>query len=177
MIVYDRTFLKTTVATQMILASKRGVFDGILPSQYLRICTSYHVPSGTKLIFSRDVGMHASGWWKNPDYDSCLHLSLSFYDPITRESVGKDRKQTEEWLNLFFREHKNKLWCEPPYTKLGKVQDTWHYRLFCVVPGWHPIVPRGEVYSRELTVAGWKSYSDVEADLAAERAKKLEMLK
>jgi hypothetical protein len=28
-----------------------------------------------------------------------------------------------------------------------------------------PLFPRGEVYSRELTGAGWKSFSEVQAEI------------
>jgi hypothetical protein len=67
---------------------------------------------------------------------------------------------TEKLLRMFFGEDRKLLWCEPPYTDVGKRNDTWHYRLFCNV-AWQPIKPRGEVYSKEFTAAGWKSYSDL----------------
>lgn len=35
-----------------------------------------------------------------------------------------------------------------------------HYRLFCD-KAWKPILPRGEVYSKDWTPADWKSWSDV----------------
>src|SRR5262249_14385874 len=54
-------------------------------------------------------------------------------------------------------------------TEHGRKLDVWHYRLFCD-PGWQPIKPRGEVYSRELTEAGWKSYSDLSEEHRKEAA-------
>lgn len=42
--------------------------------------------------------------------------------------------------------------------------------------GWCPIKPRGEVYSRELTEAGYKSFSDVQAELEREATIQREMI-
>jgi hypothetical protein len=28
--------------------------------------------------FPLDIGAHTSGWWKNPDYEACWHLSISY---------------------------------------------------------------------------------------------------
>lgn len=155
-----RDQLKFEIAAIMLRRAKLETFDGIDQ----RVCERNkcnHLGSGTILIFTRDVGYHTSGWWKNPDFERCLHLSLSFYDLETRERAPKNRKLTAEWVGLFFGKDKDKLWCEPPYSAQGKKDDVWHYRLFCDA-GWQPIVPRGEVYSKELTEAGWQSYSDVQ---------------
>lgn len=119
---------------------------------------------GTVLIFTRDEGMHTSGWWKNPDYERCLHLSLSFRDPRTGEPTGHhDRYLADEWCRLFFRHMCRLIWAEPPFSPEGKVHATWHYRVFMAEDWKTPILPRGEVYTREFTKAGWKSWSDVHA--------------
>jgi len=69
------------------------------------------------------------------------------------------------WLDAFFTPNNQKmLWVEPPYTKEGKESDAWHYRLF-VDKNMQPIIPRGEVYSKEFTEAGWKSFSEIQAEL------------
>lgn len=164
---YDRTWLMTSVVEARKRVAMLGHFaGGQSPDDrhYLRLCTALHEPTGTVMAFTRDVGHHASGWWKNPDYERCKHLSLSFLDPTTRQRAPRDRKLTKEWVGLFFGADASKLWCEPPYTPEGRAIEVWHYRLFCD-PAWEGIVPRGEVYNRELTEAGWKSYSDVRADL------------
>lgn len=47
-----------------------------------------------------------------------------------------------------------------PFSPDGKRCDVHHYRLF-LAPDWRtPILPRKELYSREFTEAGWKSWSD-----------------
>lgn len=169
--VFGRKWLKTTVAAELRRNALRGGFNGLeSPSNviYLNTCTGFHLPTGSLVMFSRDVGHHTSGWWKNPDYEQCWHLSLSFRDSESGAQLPRDRKETREWIDAFFGDHRRLLWCEPPYSAEGRRGDVWHYRLFCDRT-WTPILPRGEVYSREFTEAGWKSWSDVQAELATER--------
>jgi hypothetical protein len=73
--------------------------------------------------------------------------------------------ETEKWLDAFYRDAKCHVWSEPPFSKTGKAFGMWHYRVFCT-KFWTPITPRGEVYSRELTEAGWKSFSELQASHA-----------
>jgi hypothetical protein len=128
---------------------------------YLKRCGAIHPATGSKLIFTRDQGMHACGWWKNPDYERCWHLSLSFVDPETREHAPHDHKLAMRWCDHFFTHNRRLLWIEPPFSDVGKERNVWHYRLF-VAPDWRlAILPRGEVYTREFTEAGWKSWSDI----------------
>lgn len=58
----------------------------------------------------------------------------------------------------FYGSNARLVWAEPPFSAIGKQHQVWHYRLFCN-PAWQPIMPRGEVYSTELTEKGWKSFS------------------
>jgi hypothetical protein len=159
---------KERVVTELRLASLRGVYDGRntpWARRYIAACSAVHEASGTRLIFTRDSGAHSGGWWKNPDYELCKHLSLSFiaYDWGRRDYGPRpqDRGKAAEWCELFFgRDACRLLWVEPPFTPEGKAADVFHYRLFCD-QAWVPIKPRGEVYSRHLTEAGWKSWSDI----------------
>lgn len=128
----------------------------------LDACTADHLSTGTRLIFTWDIGHHASGWWKNPEYERCWHLSLSFRDPLTGELAPKDPKGTDRWLEAFYGDDRRFVWAEPPYSAEGKTHGVWHYRVFCDA-GWRPIVPRGEVYNTELTEAGWLSFSELQS--------------
>ena len=141
----------------------RGWFEGTDQTQNYLInhCRHLHLPTGTVAIYTRDRGHHACGWWKNPDYDRCLHLSLSFFDPETMERDEHNHRLAAEWVDLFFGKHKRWIWVEPPYSDHGRAVDSWHYRLF-INPGGDPIKPRGEVYHRENTPAGWLSWSDAQ---------------
>ena len=173
-IYFDNSWLMQAVATTLILFKGRPMraMQAMTPNGrcYKTFARGFHARTGTLLFYSRDEGMHSSGWWKNPDYERCRHLSLSFHEtePEAGRNYGqmrqvkpKDRALTEEWIDCFFGAQKRLLWSEPPVTEHGKKFDVWHYRLFCD-ENWLPIKPRGEVYSRELTEAGWKSYSDVQ---------------
>jgi hypothetical protein len=158
---FDEHILKATAAEMLQKRARSGFFDGTQrTNKYLLYCGAYHRPTGTTLFFTRDAGYHSSGWWKNPDYDQCFHLSLSFHDLETGEIAPKDEVLTREWLDLFFGDNERLLWCEPPAFTEGKTNDTWHYRLFCD-EFWRPIKPRGEVYSTEFTEIGWKSFSEL----------------
>jgi hypothetical protein len=162
--VYDSRWLMVGVAKEMRRVAFLGVWDGGGLNDYLRRASGYHAPTGTKICFTRDKGGHSSGWWKNPDYERCLHLSLSFYDRDSRQPVGdRDLKLTEEWLSLFFGNNRRLLWAEPPSSELGKKLDVWHYRLMVYEDWVTPLLPRGEVYSKEHTESGWLSYSELQA--------------
>jgi len=153
------------VANWLIFQSMKRISDGTARSlPILQDFTALHYPTGTQAILTRDTGYHTSGWWKNPDYERCIHLSLCFRDIETGEPKEKDKKLTAQWIDAIFGDNNRLLWCEPPYSEIGKKRDVWHYRLFCADEGFrHPILPRGEVYSKEFTESGWLSYSDVQA--------------
>lgn len=152
-------WLKVGIAQEMRrVALVSRIYNGTTPIDPR--CKALHIPTGTLLIFTRDAGMHSGGWWKNPDYERCWHLSLSFHDPITGESAPKNTKLTDEWLDAFYGDDQRYLWAESPYSLEGKRRGVWHYRLFCD-PSWAPILPRGEVYSKEFTERGWMSFSEL----------------
>lgn len=140
----------------------------------LAMCSRKDSMTGASLLFTQDFGHHTSGWWKNPDYERCFHLSIASLamlmknDPKTAKFADSVPELTqalrEQWVRSFFQENVRLLWIEPPYTKQGKSTDTWHYRLFIDNETLVPLLPRGEVYSREFTEAGWKSWSEVHAN-------------
>lgn len=163
---FDKTWMKVAIVQVMTNQAFSGMFDGTGKTMgYLEACRAIHVPSGTIMIFTRDEGYHSSGWFKNPDYERCIHLSLSFRDPLTLKYVSKDNKLTKEWVDLFFHGCMDKVWAEPPSYEEGKKTETWHYRVFCD-PMWQPLLPRGEVYSKEFTEKGWKSFSELKEDVS-----------
>jgi hypothetical protein len=133
--------------------SHTGLYYGNEITPYFESCKWWIMKFECLIIFTRDTGHHTSGWWKNPDYKRCYHLSISF-------PGGRNKNALEKILDSLFGQNKRKLWIEPPYSDIGKSREVWHYRLFCD-EHWQPIIPRGEVYSKELTEAGWKSYSEL----------------
>ncbi len=151
------------VAYQMHRAAARGFVDGsetAYRSRYFRQCR--RGVFGTTLIFSRDVGHHTSGWFRNPDYERCLHLSTSPAPRTiwTRDTPDLDDKLRDAWLRAFFKDDLRYVWAESPKSPQGKQFCVWHWRLFCD-ERWQPIMPRGEVYSSEFTELGWKSSSEL----------------
>lgn len=167
---FDTHWLKRGVAEQMHRTARSGTFNGRMRSSllyqaearkpYFDRCKAFHASTGTMLIFTRDEGMHSAGWWKNPDYERCLHLSLSFKDPITMLPAPRDVRLSKEWIEAFYGEDRRLIWAESPYSDEGKLGDIWHYRVFCD-PHWIPLLPRKEVYTREFTEIGWKSFSEL----------------
>lgn len=128
--------------------------------RYVRHCTVDHLPTDSRVMFTRDYGHHTGGWFKNPDYERCYHLSTSYRDRHTGETIPQDRARTAEWARMFFRNALAYAWMEGPHTPEGKEREVFHVRLFCDA-AWQPIKPRGEVYSTEFTGRGWKSASEL----------------
>lgn len=153
------------LAGKMRKVANTGIWWGnshgsLIEQAYFARCRKIH--HGTTIIFTRDSGHHTSGWFKNPDYERCLHLSMSpapraIWTPDTPDLDDEVRKG---WLRAFFREDLDKVWFEPPVSKEGKAAGVEHWRLFCD-EHWKPIVPRSEVYSLEFTEKGWKSASEL----------------
>lgn len=151
---------------------------------YYRRCTWFHGHTGTVVMFTRDSGHHTSGWMKNPDYERCLHLSLSFKEPIDRAPehivnadvvtrLGLYLRQRDfdwslaaKWADAVLHPNASLSWCEGPFSRAAKAAGVHHYRVFCD-PAWAPWKPRGEVYSLDFTEKGWKSWSEVQGENAA----------
>lgn len=161
----------------LLSRAQSGTWDGGAITRYFDACrlvVQLDEELSCVAALTRDYGHHSSGWWKNPDYERCLHLSLSFL--VFSRLVGveptrlpRDEAITRRFVECVFGSNKRLLWCEPPYSAEGKRCDVWHYRLFCD-EGWNALKPRGEVYGKELTEAGWMSFSDKRAKLNAEAA-------
>lgn len=105
------------------------------------------------LILTFDHGAHASGWWRNSEYETCWHLSMC---AITRtnpvEFAEVPTIERRAWAFALFGEDATKCWNEPPagardrYRTAPQSRHTWHTRLFVDQAG-RPIVPTGEVYT------------------------------
>lgn len=160
----DDQWLETTVKHH-VGAAVKGTFDGRSVDRYFHNCRLRHNFRGITTAFTRDVGYHSSGWWKNPDFERCYHLSISFFDPATQQPRPFEDATARRIAKAFYTKFTKWVWVESPFSDEGKAMGVWHYRLFCD-ERWQPILPRGEVYSTELTEAGWKSFSDVQDAIA-----------
>lgn len=168
------------IAKWLHIQAAKGAFDGLKQQRnfdYLETCKAYHAATGALALLARDIGHHTSGYWKNPDYERCLHLSLSWKDPETRKPRDFDKKAAREWVDAVFGQWTRLLWIEPPFSKLGHENEVWHYRLFYADRAFTvPLLPRGEVYTKEFTEAGWLSFSDARAAEEAEAEREVEVL-
>lgn len=115
--------------------------------------------TGVVLLFTRDAGMHASGWFKNPDFERCWHLSISGFDPVTRDRRIVTRAEASTWAKAVLGDGHRLAWIESAKTARGIELGIVHYRVFCD-EAWAPIKPRREVYTREFTEKGWQSWID-----------------
>lgn len=145
----------------------RGIFDGRQTDRNLRLiehCTHHYIAPlrnrAANILFTRDSGHHTGGWWKNPDYELCWHLSVSMRDPDTWTAAPREQAFFQKAAETFFGDDVRLTWMEVPTSALGRQFDVWHYRLFCNA-AWEPILPRGEVYSKQFTELGWKSFSEI----------------
>lgn len=144
-----------------------GIFTGLIEevqSSYFQKCRRLHEETGTLLIFTRDIGHHTSGWFKNPDYEQCYHLSISFHDLEHQSYRPFEPELAKSWCHAFYGDWTRFIW-EEGQTDEAKndphLPESRHYRVFCDL-AWNPIIPRGEVYTKDFTEKGWKSWSDVQ---------------
>lgn len=159
------------VAARMWRLAALGTWDGRADpfrDPYFRACVTDDDLTGTRLIFTRDVGHHTSGWFKNPDYERCFHLSLSSWDPESGQPTGiLDRPTALAWVDVLFGADARLAWTEPAASPGGRERDVVHWRLFCD-ERWQPIKPRGEVYTLDFTEKGWRTYSQVREETGLE---------
>lgn len=155
------------VAEAMRRLAFAGVHDGhvsLANDIYVARCRVVDDVTRAVLIFTRDTGHHTSGWMKNPDYERCLHLSISRAPDVLvlpgLQRADLDKATIAAWVRAFFREDARFAWLESPKSKQGKRHGVMHWRVFCD-PWWQPIKPRGEVYSLDFTEKGWRSASEV----------------
>ena len=151
------------------LVAKRRVFDGKMTSANMRVirtCTHkvrYRQGLLASVTFTRDIGHNSGGWWKNPDYERCLHLSIAFVEELPHGRIPFQKKEGEITARAFFGDDVGLSWFEGAHSEEGKACGVGHYRLFCD-PGWNPFKPRGEVYNTDWTPKDWKSFSDLHGD-------------
>ena len=119
-----------------------------------------------RLMLSLDVGYHASGWFKNPGYEQCLHLSLSSVRrdlPVAEfsalgfrhvgmqvEAVPED--EAREWSKALFGQWWTLAWYEPPASLFDpyRAPGVGHLRLYIDRATGQPFMPEGEVYSTTM---------------------------
>lgn len=108
----------------------------------------------TSVMLSFDQGTHASGWWRNSEYDSCYHLSVCHPTATAIEACSD--AEVRAWARAAFPHHYQWTWTERPLSAgaaeqstvrcgVERVPNVAHVRLFTDQAG-QPILPMGEVY-------------------------------
>ncbi len=150
----DRNTNDSNTFSRIRKIAEHGLFDGKSHNDnYLTSCRWFLEKFDCSVIFTRDTGHHACGWWKNPDYERCYHLSICFRG-------GRSKSKLRKIISGLFGNSKKFIWEESPFSNEGKANEIWHYRVFCD-QGWNPILPRKEVYTKEFTELNWKSSSEL----------------
>lgn len=84
----------TETFQRIVKTAKNGIFGGTsVTMDYLDKCRWFLERYDCIIIFTRDEGAHTCGWWKNPDYERCYHLSISF-------PGGWNRKKRNTYLTV-----------------------------------------------------------------------------
>jgi hypothetical protein len=126
--------------------------QSMISSRHYLIADSLTEPGReTAIILTYDVGYHSSGWWKNSDYDKCLHLSVAHPNHSGLVGARPDapsEKEVQAWAKAMFGDEVRRTWTEPPASAFDAHRETGvaHVRLFLNKAG-EPITPKGEVYN------------------------------
>lgn len=82
----------TETFQRIVKTAKNGIFGGTSATMdYLDKCRWFLERYDCIIIFTRDEGAHTCGWWKNPDYERCYHLSISFPGGWNRKKENASR--------------------------------------------------------------------------------------
>lgn len=133
------------------------------------------------LLLTKDKMHHSVGWWRNAEYEYCIHASMS---SLTSEDAAKhDRKlrlmagtgfkvpmppyveipdlDLRSWAHAIFGEHVNKVWFEPGGTDPRLTREEArgrshmkHLRMFLDPETFEPFIPKGEVYHLTRWIPG-----------------------
>lgn len=111
-----------TIASTLQHRAKRVVLYGTeVGEEQAQVgrCFMLHRGTATRVLFTRDAGMHTSGWMRNPDYERCLHLSLS-PAPMEPETLASQEEIEVFWVRAFFGDTRRWTWMEGPKSVEGK---------------------------------------------------------
>lgn len=151
---FDEHTLIPVACNKIVLAAKAGKWNGRSFTPYFESCRWLFRHYNLTVVYTKEDVYHTGGWCKNPEYERCWHLSVSF------QGGEPDKRVLKLILECIFGVNQRLLWVESPYSQVGKNLEVTHYRLFCD-EHWKPIQPKGEVYNTHFTERGWKSFSEL----------------
>lgn len=142
----------------------RGDTPLTCPLHNLRISAITEPGRPTNVLCSFDQHYHGSGWFKNSDYEQCLHVSVSHVGDtqelrhipaelgggVTVAPTLETASDAEvwAWAVAFFGDDAPKAWLEPACSPLDpyRMPNIAHVRLY-YDQAMHPFMPEGEVYT------------------------------
>jgi hypothetical protein len=164
----DPTAQQLNLVRQQKAWCRKHPWDGRAPTmehcrRLAQVAAATDPEMRTNLLLTFDSGYHVSGWWRNADYDSCWHLSLSWPTPGVSWLTDPNQKPSYEeipkaevdfWLALYFDSFSRWVWHEPGGAArdrrdaqgVSSYKNIQHFRLFVDKPTMQPILPVGEVY-------------------------------
>lgn len=150
------TYLKLAAARGTTLTFKNRI------REYYQSCRGYHAPTGSVVVLTREEGYHSGGHWDSPEHERCVHLGLSFRDPLApHRPIARDKALTRQWLDAIFAGEQPFLFVEAPWTSGAKVTDTWHYRLFMAPDFDVPIIEKMPARP-DWAPPHWKRFNELE---------------
>jgi hypothetical protein len=137
----------------LLFSALKHPYDGrrVINDRHYMVADSITEPGRpVSLVLTLDSGIHASGWWRNSDYDRCLHLSLAHPTSTmirTHRVETPTDKEVAAWGREILGPQLQKCWIEPAASLFDphRKPNTPHVRLFLDRQN-RPIVPQGEVY-------------------------------
>lgn len=139
---------------RLLMTAMQHPWDGRalpIPNRHKIVADSITEPGRpTSIIVTYDHGYHASGWWKNSDFDRCLHMSLAWPAAdfrFTRRVETVTYREIIAWGEAMFGEYVKWCWIEPPASVFdpNRLSNMPHIRLFLDRQN-QPIKATGEVY-------------------------------
>lgn len=122
----------------------------------------FHVPTGSFLIFSKDINQATLNL--RPGFDCCARFQVQFFrvgvSGAPEQALPVDMLVVDQWLDCFYGEDKQRLWCSKPTTMQTNIFDIWTFRLFThPLTGWPiPEIGSDEAFRDGL---GWLPYPEM----------------
>lgn len=146
------------IVAQMVTDVRRHLVAGRPQRRWVAPSVTGEPGLVVSVIASHDQGTHASGWWRNSDYDRCWHLSMCAQHHADG-LVDLPAADLRAWAEGVYGRHLAIAWTEPPASKIDVHRNapaspyTTHVRVFLDREG-NPIQPEGEVYTLKPWVQG-----------------------
>jgi hypothetical protein len=182
----EPTSKQRAIAGEMRAEASRGWYIGTMETLQAfgarRVVDSRAEPElVVSILLTKDKMHHSVGWWRNAEYEYCIHASMAALTAEDAEAHNRKIRllsgtgfnipkppyveipdlDLRSWAYAIFGEHVNKVWFEPGGTdpRLTKEEAHGrsvmkHLRLFLEPETFQPFIPKGEVYHLTRWIPG-----------------------